>query len=125
MQIGIKKSPEELKKAIHKRLLKRIKGIIAEVKNLTSSSLRARAFSRERSVAGSNLSFKRLEELGMEYRFVAQYVQDKIHYEEMIEKLQKEIERFAKRQMTWFKRDKRIQWIENQRQTEELIKKFL
>ncbi len=125
LQIGIKKSPEELKKAIHKRLLKRIKGIIAEVKNLTSSSLRARAFSRERSVAGSNLSFKRLEELGMEYRFVAQYVQDKIHYEEMIEKLQKEIERFAKRQMTWFKRDKRIQWIENQRQTEELIKKFL
>jgi len=32
---------------------------------------------------------------------------------------------FAKRQMTWFKKDKRIFWIKNQRQVEKLVKKFL
>ncbi len=109
LQIGIKKSPDELKKAIHKRLLKRIRGIIKEVKNLHKNGL----------------SFKRLEELGLEYRFVAQYIQKKITYREMIEKLQKEIEHFAKRQMTWFKRDKQIHWIKNHKEAENLIKEFL
>jgi hypothetical protein len=31
--------------------------------------------------------------------------------EEMLEKLETEIRRYAKRQMTWFKRDERIQWF--------------
>ena len=109
LQIGIKKSPEELKKAIHKRLLKRVAGIIAEVKKLHKSGL----------------SFKRLEELGLEYRFAAQYIQKKITYQEMIYKIQIESEHFSKRQMTWFKRDKKIYWVTNYKDTETLIKKFL
>jgi len=64
----------------------------------------------------NGVSWKRLEELGLEYRFVAQYLQEKIEYNEMVEKLQKEIEHFAKRQMTWFKRDNTIHWIENKKQ---------
>ncbi len=108
LQIGIKKSPEELKKAIRKRLLKRIKGIIAEVKNLHRSGL----------------SFKRLEELGLEYRFVAQYLQNKITYQQMLDKIQIESEHFAKRQMTWFKRDKRIHWVKNYKKAKSIIDKF-
>ena len=96
MQIGIKKSPEELKKAIHKRLQKRLKQeMVEEVKSLHSKGL----------------PWKRLEELGLEYRFVAQYIQNKISYQQMQDKIQKESEHFAKKQMTWFKRDKRIYWI--------------
>ncbi len=109
LQIGIKKSPEELKKLIQKRLQKRIKGIITEVKKLHASGL----------------SWKRLEEFGLEYRFVAQYLQNKLTYQQMIDKLQKEIEYFAKRQMTWFKRDKKIYWIENQKEAERLIRNFI
>lgn len=109
LQIGIKKSPEELKKAIHKRLLKRIRGIILEVKKLHKIGL----------------SYKRLEELGLEYRFVAQYVQNKIGYQEMIDKIQIESEHFAKRQMTWFKRDKRIHWVKNPQEAVKLIQNFL
>src|SRR5258705_11108182 len=74
LQIGIKKSKEELKKLIHKRLQKRIKGIIIEVKKLHESGL----------------SWKRLEELGLEHRFTAQYLQNKITYQEMMENIQKE-----------------------------------
>src|SRR3989344_4080009 len=99
LQIGIKKSKEEIKKSINERLQKRLKiGMISEVKKLHKNGL----------------SWKRLEELGLEYRYIAEYLQKKISHEEMIYKLQLEIEHFAKRQMTWFKRDKRIYWIESQ-----------
>jgi len=38
--------------------------------------------------------------------------------------LQKEIKKYSKRQMTWFKRDKRIIWIINKKQAFEKIKKW-
>jgi len=114
LQIGIKKSPKELKKLISRRLQKRIKGIVAEVKKLHSPA----------QVGKNGLSWKRLEELGLEYRFVAQYLQQKTPYQEMINKIQMESEHFAKRQMTWFKRDERIHWIKNQKEAEKLIRKF-
>ena len=118
LQIGIEKSPKQLKKLIHKRLSKRIKKIVTEVKNLHNNGV----------------SFKRLEELGLEYRFVAQYIQNKTSfdtaqdlsaYQEMINRIQKESEHFAKRQMTWFKRDKRISWVKNYKEANKLINKFL
>ena len=110
LMLGIKKSPEELKKLIKKRLLKRFeRGMIAEVKKLKKSGL----------------SWKRLEEFGLEYRYIALYLQKKISYQEMVGKLQKEIEHFAKRQITWFKRDKRVEWVKNYQETERLVKNFL
>ncbi len=109
LQIGIKKAPEELKKLIAKRLQKRQKGMIAEVKKLHNNGL----------------SWKRLEELGLEYRFVAQYLQGKISQQEMMETLQKESWQYAKRQMTWFKRDKSIHWITTKNQAQSLVRKFL
>lgn len=96
--IGIKKEKNELKNLIHKRLIKRLKqGMIKEVKELKKSSI----------------SWKRLEEFGLEYRHISFYLQNKISYQEMVEQLEKEIVRYSKRQMTWFKKDKRINWIEN------------
>lgn len=108
--LGVKKNKEELKKLIKNRLLKRLnQGMISEVEKLRKNGL----------------SWKRLEEFGLEYRFVAQYLQNNITYDEMIKKIQKESEHYAKRQTTWSKRDKRIHWIKNQREAEKLIKKFL
>ena len=52
-----------------------------------------------------------MRELGLEYRYLALYLQNKISKEKLIEKLQTEIWRYAKRQMTWFKRDKKINWF--------------
>jgi len=110
LMIGIKKSPEELKRLIKKRLLKRLhRGMINEIRKL-----------REDGV-----SWKRLEDFGLEYRYIAQYLQRKINYEDMKEKIQKESEHYAKRQMTWFKRDKRIKWIKTKKEAEILVKKFI
>lgn len=84
--IGVKKSPSELKKLIKQRLIKRLKqGMVAEVKKLKKAGL----------------SWQRLEEFGLEYRYIAKYLQEKITYKEMIEKIQKKDEHYARRQITW------------------------
>lgn len=108
--IGVKKSPPKLKKLILTRLLKRLRqGMIKEVKNLRKSGL----------------SWKRLDDLGLEYRWIAKYLQKKMEYREMVSRLQKDIEHYAKRQMTWFKKDRRIKWVTSQQQTKNAVKKFL
>ncbi len=108
--IGIKRDKEELKKRIKKRLLRRLKeGMIEEVKNLHKSGV----------------SWKRLEELGLEYRYIALYLQGKLDYKEMVAQLQKAIENYAKRQMTWFKRDKRILWVKKYKEAQKLAKELL
>lgn len=108
--LGIKKGPQELKKLIKQRLENRLRaGMVAEVKRLKRQGL----------------SFKRLESFGLEYRLIAEYLQGKLNYDEMVAKLKTAIWRFSKRQMTWFKRDRRIKWIKNQKQAEKLTKAYL
>ena len=63
----------------------------------------------------SGLKWERLESFGLEYKYIAQYLQDKIDYNEMFTKLNTSIHQFAKRQETWFRRMERkgieINWI--------------
>ena len=86
--IGLK--PKNLDKRIYQRLLKRIPGILRETKKLSP---------------------KRAYELGLEYRFASLYLQKKLSKEEFIEKLYTAIRQYARRQMTWFKRNKSIKWF--------------
>jgi len=107
--IGIKKDQNELYKLIDKRLEHRLKeGMIAEVKKLRKKGL----------------SWKRLESFGLEYRFVSLYLQGHLPYDSMVVQLKNAIHHFAKRQMTWFKRDKRIHWVKKQKEAEALIKNY-
>lgn len=79
---------EELKKRIHIRLEKRLSnGMIEEVQKLHSEGL----------------SWERMDEFGLEYRYISRYLQGEISREEMIEKLRNEIWHYAKRQMLWFR----------------------
>ena len=108
--IGVRRKTKELKELIKIRLLRRLKqGMVKEVINLKKSGL----------------SWKRLEDFGLEYRYVAYYLQNKLSYNEMVAKLQKETEHYAKRQMTWFSKNKKIHWVKNQKQSEKLVKEFL
>lgn len=45
---------------------------------------------------------------GLGYKEVVLYIEQKISYEEMIEKIKQETRRYAKRQMTWFRKNKEI-----------------
>ena len=108
--VGIKKSKEELKKLIKKRFFKWLKqGFLKEI-------LKLRKF---------GISWQKIEEFGIHYRVTAQYLQNKITDKEMVENSLKEIQNYAKRQMTWFKRDQRIQWVKNYKEAEKLVEKFL
>ena len=53
-----------------------------------------------------------LVKLGLEYKYLTWYLTGKMSYEQMKEELSLAIKRFAKRQMTWFRRDPRIIWLD-------------
>ena len=112
LTLGIDIPKETLHGNIHKRLLARIDmGMIEEVEQL--------------HVQG--LSWERLHALGLEYRYIAEFLQGVLTKEEMLEKLETEIRHFAKRQMTWLRQDKTIHWFhpeETDKVCEE-VKKFL
>ena len=94
--IGLDFPDEILKERIHKRLIARIKkGMIREATQLQNEGL----------------SWKRMRELGLEYRFLAEYLTDNITKEEMTSQLESAIWQYVKRQRTWFKRNKKILWI--------------
>ena len=109
--LGLTCSKEELNKKIDKRLLKWLneEDLLGEVEKLHRQGV----------------SWKRFEEFGLEYKWASFYLQGKIGYQEMQELISCDIKKFAKRQMTWFKRDKRIKWIKNEKQAEKLTKEFL
>lgn len=95
--IGLTLQENELKKKITVRLFSRIsRGMIDEVKKLHARGL----------------SWKRMDELGLEYRYISHYLRGNITKEEMIEKLKTESWKYAKRQYTWFKRNKNIHWFQ-------------
>ncbi|MAF59806.1 tRNA (adenosine(37)-N6)-dimethylallyltransferase MiaA [bacterium] len=96
LMIGIKIDNEKLRKRIEKRLKARMKrGMIAEAKRLHKKGL----------------SYKRMEELGLEYRCLAKFLRGKITKKELVREIEIKDWQYAKRQKTWFERDKRIRWF--------------
>lgn len=80
---------EVLKQRIRDRLVARMQqGMVQEVDRLHTGGV----------------SWKRLEALGLEYRFVALHLQDKLSKDEMLVQLEAAIWQYAKRQRTWFKK---------------------
>ena len=48
---------------------------------------------------------------GLGYKEVKEFIENKISKEEMIDKIKQESRRYAKRQITWFKKNKQTIWI--------------
>lgn len=110
LMIGLNPTQSSLKIKIKQRLVKRLKqGMLTEVKRLRESGL----------------AWSRLESFGLEYRYLALHLQGKISRTEMRQILEKEIYHYTKRQLTWFKRDNRIIWINNKQKIFNLCQQFL
>ncbi len=66
---------------------------------------------------------------GLEYKYVTLYLLNRLSYDEMVLKLETEIHRFAKRQMTWFRGMERrgitINWIDGRLPDAEKIEMIL
>ncbi len=94
--IGIEMPMKKLEIRIQKRLKSRMQsGMLREAKKLHADGL----------------SYKRMEALGLEYRFMARLLQKKITRTEFDVKLFHEIRNYAKRQITYWKRNEEIKWI--------------
>lgn len=92
LNIGINPGREIVKKRIKERLEKRLaEGMIQEVETLLQNKIPQ----------------QRLISLGLEYKFITEYLIGKISYEQMQDELYKAICAFAKRQMTWFRKMER------------------
>jgi tRNA dimethylallyltransferase len=99
--IGINPNRELVKKRITLRLKERLNsGMIDEVIELVESGI----------------SYEKLNFFGLEYKYIGQYLQGKLNYNDMFQKLNSAIHDFAKRQMTWFRKMEKegavINWIE-------------
>jgi tRNA dimethylallyltransferase len=111
LQIGINIPKEKLHLNIQKRLQKRLQsGMIQEVADLHQKH---------------GVSWKRLETLGLEFRWIARFLQHKISQSEMEAKLYFDIIHYAKRQLTWFQKDQRILWLKNYTEIERVTAKFI
>ena len=87
---------EELYKRINKRVDIMIKqGLIKEVENILKKYDKFPTAMQ-----------------GLGYKEVVEYLDKKITKEEMIEKIKMETRRYAKRQITWFKKIENVKWIQ-------------
>lgn len=62
---------------------------------------------------------------GLGYKETAEYLNGKISKEEMIDKIKQESRRYAKRQLTWFRKNKDITWIDGLEDAQNNIKIIL
>jgi tRNA dimethylallyltransferase len=98
LQLGLTWPRPVLEERIEKRLRERLSaGLVEEVAQLRSQGV----------------SDERLEKLGLEYRYVSRYLRGQLRTpDELHLQLGTAIRQFAKEQMTWFKRDARIHWLD-------------
>lgn len=119
--IGLEVGMETLRKRIKERILNRLgprmrgDDMVDEVKKLHAKGL----------------SYKRLESFGLEYKFIAQFLQKKLTKDEMIDKLAIATGQFARRQMSWFRRwekqGREIKWfkVKDNKKIIQTVEKFI
>lgn len=103
IQIGLNWERKTLYKNINERVDKMIdNGLVREVKGLLA--------------AGYNIELNSLNTVG--YKEIISYLNDEISVERAIELIKRNTRRYAKRQMTWFRKDDRIEWFDLDAQSE-------
>ncbi len=113
LMLGIAWPREELYHRIDERVDERMRqGMIQEVLRLLDEGI----------------SHERLEALGLEYRYISRWLTGTFESEdEMVQKLKFAIHDFTRRQLTWFRKESRILWINGGQweQAEKLVRNFL
>ncbi|SKB86537.1 tRNA (adenosine(37)-N6)-dimethylallyltransferase MiaA [Dyadobacter psychrophilus] len=105
---GLNPAVEIRRERISNRLATRLKsGLIDEVEGLLARGLTA----------------EQLIYYGLEYKWITLYLTGELPYEEMVTRLETEIHRFAKRQMTFFRKMEKdgidIHWLDNENNAEQ------
>lgn len=114
LNIGILFSREQRRERITARLKQRLEnGMIEEAEKLVANGI----------------PYESLEYYGLEYKYLAWYLQGKISYEELFSQLNSAIHQFSKRQMTWFRKMERngieIHWIDGNLSMDEKVETII
>jgi tRNA dimethylallyltransferase len=97
LKIGLSAPRDILYAKINKRVLKWLdQGIVSEVEELQKEGV----------------SWQKFKDLGLEYGIIAEYLQNKITVEYLIVQMQLVVRQYAKRQLTWFRKEKDIIWFD-------------
>jgi tRNA dimethylallyltransferase len=111
--LGIEWPREVLYRRIDARVDERMQqGMVQEVQRLLDTGI----------------SHERLKALGLEYRYITRWLTGAFENEdEMVQKLKYAIHDFTRRQLTWFRKDKRIVWINggDWEQAKDAVRDFL
>ena len=107
--IGLTAARQELYRRIDDRVLAMLsQGLVDEVK-----SILARDY---------DSALKPFSSIG--YREVLRYLSGSIGYEDMVEDIQKNTRRYAKRQFTWFAKEKDMEWFEHPREMDRIVERI-
>jgi len=97
IQMGLSTTDEHLRTNIEKRLILRMKkGMVEEA----------------RSLHKKGLPWKRMRELGLEYRYLADFLEKKITKKDLAQNIINGNWQYSRRQITWWKKDTRIKWLD-------------
>jgi len=110
--LGVKFDRESRRRRITQRLKQRLEnGMIDEVKALIKEGV----------------DKETLIYYGLEYKYITQYIDNQLTYNEMFSQLETAIHQFSKRQMTWFRRMERngikIHWLDGYMSLDEKIER--
>jgi tRNA dimethylallyltransferase len=109
--IGVAKSGKPLEESIRKRVKKMLgSGLIRETQKLIDSGI----------------GESKIREFGFEYSDTLAFIRKEIGSKpELREKMVKDTLKYAKRQKTWFKKDRRIHWVKTAAEALDLAGKFV
>ncbi len=109
LKIGISLPRAKLYRNIDRRVDGRMPGMLNETRRLHAQGI----------------SWKRLEGFGLEYRWMSQILKKQLTRREGVLRLKGDIHAFARRQLTWWRKDGTTRWITNRRSAERLAARFL
>lgn len=110
LQIGLRHEPDLLRARIESTVEAMVaRGWVAEVQRLLDAGVSTQAIS--------------MTSLG--YPQLVSVIQDELTLEEAIELIKKDVWAYARRQMTWFRKDPRIHWVNSEEEAAELVEAFL
>lgn len=111
IQFGLHFERENLYERINKRVDEMLKnGLLDEIKNLREKGYHYKTHNSLNTVG---------------IKEVFKYFEGEYTYEEMTNMIKQNTRRYAKRQMTWFRKDSRINWINGSKQMNEIVNEII
>jgi tRNA dimethylallyltransferase len=109
LQIGLNQPREKLYQRINSRVDQMLKkGLIPETRKL---------------IKKYDPSLPALSSIG--YKQIREFLNGSLTKEQAIEFIKRDSRHYAKRQLTWFKRDKQIHWVNNYPEAKKIVNTFL